>query len=572
MVIVVVLALLVILGAWAFSMSFYSQSTTQQSARAQYTERCTDFAEMALAETMHAIRIRVNDPNETLLFTKFRESKPQPLKFGNSDIPRTMDAASGYKGYTISDVIVEVPRRTSIGVEAEERVPYEAVGITRLAVTVTGHMNTKVTKVVEYGFRSVLTAPPRPLDMLSFFIADPRTLLVKGAFKDNPNDTIDFCLRLMADRKRFYTEWVPRFKDLAKTASDGGFSSQASRINAVAQKFQDAATFQANRPGFWPVPDWIAVQPGESSRDKNKLHKFAWPICVYTNRPKVELSHFNLPNIVGPRVKSVIDSDTPMKTLGNTFTEVYDKYKNIKSKPAESEINADVSRVEKDSETHFKLVHNMARDLDAIMNAYKIFQDDLIEVGGKERERIFKRIRRLEAREQPWRNHYHFTGAGAAKKATKFINQDPPPSGVVFVEDPEDALIVNISNLAGRLQLITQGDMIVESATVQDLNRDVLILISYGELDLRSQVNAAVISWGGKYAARGEPIVGSLIMNNIPEFTSLAAIEDMFSAPLTFQPKLRSGPEGNRKRAPPDPDTLHIAFGPMPPYRRPTSR
>lgn len=577
MVLIVVFFLLMILAVWAFSMSFFSQSTTQQSARAQFRERCEELGRMAILETMHAIRIRVNDESERAIFDAFRMDNPPEMVFDIGQLAHTQVEMKRFPGYSIEEVTVRVPRRASIGVTAEERVPYEAVGVARVTVTAYGPEDARATLVEEYGFRSVLTAPPRPLDMLSFFLEDPTTLLTKGAYSNDPNLTIELLIKRMADQKRYYLDWVKPINDLADLAKqgiqiDGAYSQVETLLRSLSQEFQNAGTVGTGA-GFYPVQEWTAVQPNEDSRAERTLHFFAAPICVYTAADTLDLSILDLPNKVEPELKYLFDQvDPPSQELHQVLQGFYQKYSGGTDHGAQTAL-ADAQETQQKARENFQLVHGGARRMETVLEAYKTFEDSLIEVGGSELERIQKRLRRLASAEQPWRNHYRFYRQGAAAEAAAFLNRDPPPSGVVLIEDPDGTpLEVNLANLTGRLQIITRGDMVVQRATVANPSEDALILISYGALDVQGEVNAALISWGQRYESRGQDILGSLVLRGIPPTTSMPALSEMFSGTLTYQLAVRSGPPGNRQRPPPNPTSLHIAFSPIPPYRRPSRR
>lgn len=576
MVLIIVLALLAILGAWAFGMSFYSHSTTMQTARAQARERCAQLAQMAVTESIHAIRTRVNNPDETRVFEAFRADDPDDLEIGLAQLIHTAEEVKRFPGYELSPVTVEIPRRTSLGVTAEERVPYEAVGIARFLVTATGPDSAQVTEVTEYGFRSVLTAPPRPLDMLTFFLRDPSTLLEMGAVNGDPNDTIDHLTNVMAHQRDFYSRWdqnLGRLIEKTKQAPGGSLDNAIAKLGELQLRFRNAYTFKANATGFWPIPDWTVVEPHQSSAAENTLHKFARPICVYTAAPTVDLSLFDLPNRIIPLLEHLDGMRDPSDALGQVFARLYQKYIGMTSVPPESQVLADIAESDEAATKHFAMFHEGAKKIHDMMTSYKLFQDALIEVGGRERERILKRIRRLDVQEQPWRNHFRFRGKGAAAKASKFLNQDPPPSGVMLVQDPDDPLVVNIRNLTGRLQIITSGHMTVRSATVRRPSDDVLILISYGRLAVDGPMTAGVISWNGGYETDNpQDFTGSLILDSVHPNRTREEIGRMFTGTLTFQKKLLSGKPGNKRREPPYPESLHIAFSPVPPYRRPAGR
>lgn len=586
-VLVVVFALLIILAAWAFSMSYLSTGATRQSARAQFRERCADLAQMALTETVHYLRTRVNNPDQRDIFEGFRADTPPDLTLDLDDLALTRAEALRYPEYSISSVEVHVPRRTSIGVEAEERVPYEAVGIARLSVTVSGPNDAQVTRLEEYGFRSVLTAPTRPLDMLTFFLGDPSGLLERNQAPEGvegANAVMDWIDRKSAEAVAYYQAWEANAQDMANIARQG--AQAAGYLGGIADRieqqimplFRNAYT-RGTQPGFWPLPPWQVVEPYQSSAGEFQVHRFAPDILVYTAAPSVDLRVFNLPVLVGTRIADTKSRNSASINMDEVLKGIYQTYKDYEARqeiPPEQQITEDLNKFEAASKQHISLWHDNARSFGEILILYKNFQDALIEVGGPEKERIQNRIRRLNAREQPWRNHFHFTQSthpdGPAAAATAFLAQKPPPSGVVWVDDPKTRLSLDITGLTGRLQVISSGDMTVERATVADPNKDVLILVGYGEVELKGPVQAAIISWGGRYAARGQDLQGSLILNSIHKLTSDGTLSEILAGTLTRQDAIQSGPGGNKRRPPPAPESLHIAFSPVPPYRRPEER
>lgn len=540
-VLIIVAAILTLLGVFAFGLGFQSRGMTMQSGRANEEEQCEAYAQMALAEAAHYIRVRVNEPG-TGIFDLFRKDAPTSLWIPPDQLAFVGRELKLLKGYSLgSGISVNVLRRAPVAIEAEERVPYEAVGVVRLSVAVDGPDRSGSDRTEEFGFRSVLTAPPRPFDLCTFFMLRPDELLTRGAVNGDPNGTIKYAVDTLKEYKRICTEIRDKLRDAISQAGP-----YADGIRDLADIFDRLVTRD------WPAEPWEALPPDQNTLDvPAKVHLFDWPICVLSVAPQLDLGKLNLPEVVGPRIRSVQTRNPRIQQASEAMNRAIQ--------------GQDLEGTKAQAEVLTELIKEDCTDLQAVLVAYKTFQDLLIEVGGEAREDLEKRVRRISAPEQSWRAHYRFEGEGAAAQASAFLARDPPPSGVVYVDDPAAPLTVRVSGLSGRLAIVSKGNMVVQRATVADTESDALVLIAYGDLEVEGELQAGIISWNGGYRPTGNSFTGSLILDTV---VSTSPLDLIFKGTLTRQTSLLSGPDGDPERPPPDQSALHVALDPAPPYRR----
>ncbi len=538
-----VAALLVVMAVLAMSMSARSRGVTAMSQKAIYNEKCAEFAEMAITEAAHYLRIHANDRDHAAYQLFRAQDRGATLQIIPDDLVHTYREVQRIPGYSLGyGVKIEVVRRAAIGIQREERVPYEAVGVVRFSTTVSGPKSSGVDRTDEYGFRSVLTAPPRPLDMCTFFLRNPDALLRKGAFDGDANRTIEEFAKSLRVRKKSLADMIPIFQQMASLGMPGD-------VQGLIQRLQSTIA-------SWPAQDWQVFRTDQANTTGKpaQLHLFDNPVIFFSAEEQIDLAKLDLPTLITQPVSSILQRDQQIEGIVRELQAL-----------AQAQSASDINRAIAATDRVRDLIAQNAAEIEKVMVAYKEFQDLLIEVAGQARDELEKRVRRLEAEEQPWKAHYRFIGEGGAKQAAAFLDRDPPPSGTMYVQDPTEALVVNVRNLKGRLSIVCMGDMTIQNATVQNPDEDLLILTGYGRLEVEGPIQAAIVSWNGGYGSRGESFAGSLILDEIPAGTATDAV---LKGTLTRQKSVLSGEPGNSTRPPPFEWCLHIALDPVAPYRR----
>lgn len=534
---IVVLCLLTILGSWALTQSFYSQSVTAQSQRAEHAERCGQLADLAVTEALHALRAHGNDPNHPLFLFLREEYYPSALHLGLEDLPKARQAAADRPLYDLSGgVEVTVLRRAFATLEEDERVPHESMGVLRLTCTASGPDGSHREVKEEYGFRAVFMSPSRPFDQFTFFLGDPHTLLTRGAHEADANKTIATWLALIENRRQ----------NLQAIADETADSSRTAGLHRI---YSEAVTTR------WPTPAWAADPPGtDTDGVPFRLHYFAWPLTVYSMADEVDLAAWNLPARIGPLVEQAHER----KTL-------------VDAKVAELRAMIDagggVGEAEVASQELVDMVLAEIGVLRETLRTYKDFQDRAVELAGPGREDLLRRGRMFSGAEQQYRATYRFEGPDAAARAERFLARRPPPQGAVFVQNKGQApLRIAVEGLQGRLFITAEGDAVVEAATVEDPTRDVVVVLGLADLERRGRdVQAALVSWGGRYDAAGGDQRGSLVLDTLYPTSPLASI---LQGKLTRQDAIQSGDATYPERPAPDPESILVTLSPMPSYRR----
>lgn len=559
-VIFMVASVLIVLVVMAIAMGTRTENIVAQSRKAIFHERAQDLADMAIKEAVHYLRIQANNPDATA-FELFRaQSGGAELTFDDDALPYTKAEVARMPGYSLGyGVEVTVLRRAAIGILQEERVPYVAVGVVRFDATVDGPSGTRVTQRDEFGFRSILTAPPRPFDMCTFFLLDPADLLNQTAL----NGDVNFTISNMVDQLR---DFKTRFAKLADDLEDA--QGQIPNAQGGAQvKAKLGEMVQILRDGIgprWKAKDWkyLPANGGNTTGVEATLHLFDWPICVFSIDDQVELAALDVPNLTREPNSEYLRNQDEVRRLSEEFEQ-------LRQQLANSTNPSDLDRVVELVRRMVDAAVVVGEHADRSLDAYKLFQDLLVEVGGAALEDLQNRARRFSVDEQPWKSHYRFEGPKAVERAMEFINQDPPPAGAVYIRPDEvDATVrLNIAGLTGRLSIVSTADVVVENAWVQDPDRDLLVIVGYGQIEVNgaARVDASIVSWSGGFQGVGKDFTGSLVLDTIPPS---APTDTILAGTLTRGGSVLSGPPGNQERPPPDPTSLHIALGPVAPYHK----
>ncbi len=559
---VVVMSVCVLLSLWAIAMDVRSQGAAIQSRKAQGNELCEAFARMAIEEAVHQIRRRSWQDGDPV-FELFRApAQGGSLDLAPADLPHVSADLAPYSGYAIGPVRLEILRRAPMSLLADELVAYDAFGVLRLTVEAWGPQKVASRQVAEYGFRCVLASPPRPFDLFTLFVLNPLPLLTEGHFQASANLTLEAFVESLSRTRQGLAKVADELEEAARKIDEkldslGPLSIGADDAKRARDEMRRLATEYraATRPPKWPAdPDWELTGPdGATTGLPGKLHRFAWPVVVYSLADEVDLDRLNLPRRIRPLVQEV---ETRRPRIEETRNRL------------ESRLRAeDLGGSVRAAEEYLELLVQNAADQHAGLVAMKEFQDDLIEIWGPQAEELAKRFRRLGVEEQARRAPYVFRGQGAADRARQFLAPTGanPPSGVVFVDDPDAPLEIDLPGFAGNLLVVTAGAMSVQNVTVQDPTRDSVALLAHGRLSVaRGGIQAGLFARSQDFRGPGESFAGSLVMDT-PE---TAALERTFTGKIQRMPGLVSGPEGFPVRPDPEKTRLTITLSPGPEYRR----
>lgn len=536
MTLAIVFLLLVLIGTWAYMSSRQSRGVLAQSQRAHHSEHCNILAEMAIREAVHVLRSRANDTTHTLSHFLRKGATGASEHLVIEDLPHTRQEVERIDGYSAGPgVKITVFRRGFATLEAEERVPHETLGTLLLEVKITGPKNSWVSATEQYGFRSLLMTPSRPFDQFTFFLGDPATLLNKGAHDGDGNKTISLCF----DRPKQHRKGLQELAD--KLAATG-----EKKIKPLQQIFAQGAG------AGWPQPEWKVEKPGvQTDGVANTLHFFDWPICLYSLADEVTLDDYNLPKKITPLVQQ---ADVLQQQIDQQVAAIQAMFKGSPS----------MGQAQAASQQLVDMIHQEARHMNALLAIYKEFQDKLVEVGNPLRETYLKRARTFSPREQQWRAAYRFEGTNAAGYAEDFLRTVRGP-GAIFVQNLDRALNLRLPDFQGRLFLAVEGDVNIQSASVEDPAKDSITIVSTGATEVQGKTQASVVAWGGHYDTNGRTVEGALILDTLH---STAPIDAILTGKIRRLPGLLSGPAGYPNRPEPFPESIWVNVAPMPCYRR----
>jgi hypothetical protein len=561
---VIVLGIVLVLFSLSLSSMIRSKSFTVIVRRAVYDDECETLARLAVAESLRVVRTNANEAGHWSFQFMRGTSAPLEWEIPLAELPALAEDLGLVKGgYELdSGVRVQMLRRSLTTLVPEERKLYEALGVLRFTARITGPKGSEAIQVQEYGFRNVLTGPPRPFDSPTFFLGEASTLLTRNAYENDPNTTIDLAVRhvngyrkLMLDYAETYEKVARKIKKKLKKAKGPGGKSKKRKAKKLMKALKrQAALFRSEREKpLWKAEDWKLEGGGKPPGTAWQLHLFEWPITVVSYASSVDLSRLNMPDRLGPLVKE-IKRQLPILEAARLKIE-----NTIKQEPPS------VGDLEGDSAAFRAVVLPYVAIQQKVLEIYKEFQDLLIEISGRARQEVLKRARRLTWDQFRYKAHHVFEGPGAAARATTFLNEKPPPRGLVVVDDPSDRLVLNLRNVEGRLTIACKGPLEVKSALVRDPALDVLTIVGYKDFEVLGPVQAALLSLEKGYSPLGGDFGGSLILSNV---VPTSPIDQIFSGTLSYQQAIRTGPDPGNPRPPPEPETIEVALGPTPLYRR----
>lgn len=568
-------------------LSTRSRGLTSLVRRSGHASSCEELAAMAIREGLRVLRLTANDPGEDA-FTFFRATEAGgSLLVAAQKLERTASELAARTGYSlVGDVEVQLLRRSLSAPRPSERVAYEAEGVFRLRAEVTGPKGPGAVLVEEYGFRSALAAVPRPFDGATFFLGEPWPLLNEVVFQEpgssqrgSANSTLHAAISRVHRYRWFVAEMADFFEGLAKEADEGldslppfGFKKEKKLLKRTRK---DARTLEKRYRRLldeWPTRDWKLYSPAEphDPTGAGALHLFGWPMAVYSAAQEIDLGKLNVPRRLQPLVDDLQAQVEPIELV----------VRRIQKELSSSNLHGWSAEP---AEQFLGLIPDHLRTLDEMLTVYKDFQDALVEIGGPQEgeapdgywDSLRGHFTRLGHRAQERRAQFVFRGPGAARQAAEFLNRDPSPSGVVYVSDPEDELVVDLRDVEGRLVVVSEHAMRVVRATVRDPDPgsgDHVTLIGAGRLEVQAasgELMASVVAVGSEVdlgrSGLSSSLTGSLVIKQILGGDANAVL----AGTLHRRPSAPGSNSGAADSLPlPAPETIHVALGPTPVYRR----
>ena len=553
---VVVLGVVLVLMSLGLSLGVRSQGVTRSVRRAVFRDEAEAFAQAALQEALYRLRVGANEPGP--IFEMFRvEEVPAAaarLRRGGPSLLHTRALLARDPRYTLvgGGVEVEVLRRGAATLQPEERVAYEAPGVLQLRATVEGPMGITGTKVADYAFRAVLTGAPRPFDTATFFLADPRNLLFREAYRGGANKAIATGAEQVSRMRTMVLEMADAFEELEAGASKHGPSQ------ATARRLEEAYRAAAE-PASWPARPWQvrSEASSESLENANEIHMFYPELMVYSLAEDLELATLDLPTRFQELVPALEADEPRIEELGTQIQDLL---------PIEDLDQVPV--LEALCDEFLPLVLGYVDRHEQMLTAYKDFQTAVVEVGGEARSLLLERYRRFQLRDQIWKTPYLFapeTHPDPVAAATAFLAEHP--EGMVVVRGGSggsgSSLDVDLDGYSGRLVLACDLPVRLNRIRVQDPSRDTVTVLAYQGLEVAGSVQAGLHHLGGSYRSAGGSFQGALHLNAVPESGGLELI---FRGNLQRQQALASAPQpppGQALAEPPG-ELVHVVVGAEP--------
>lgn len=556
-----VLGLTLVLSITAFSVGDRSRDVSAQVRRSARELQGESLARMANLAALRYLRRHSDQTGSEVHRFLTRPDLPAPLLLDLGDLPHLAAELDRTPGFELSGPVEVLPlRRHPLTLEVEEQEAYELHGMLRITSRISGPASLRTRLVREYPHRNLVVAPPRPFDTLTFFLAEARPLLSWGAWQGDPNRTIEgarTCHQALVRQLREVEEALGSAarglaaKSEELSGSDQG-ASMTRALERMSQQLEAESHSQdraAERIGSHSLP-----QPGP----------FPEEACLLSRDPEIDLADLDLPRILRRPLEAWAPDagglNPEAESLRLALREAL-----ARPKQTQEELQADLSEILDLARRFRQACLPLSETLLTILQSYQRFQDRWEIVSGSPRQGLLGHARRLTRAEQRWRADFVFLGAGAARRARLFLEQRPPPTGVVFVSDPSAPLRLRLGAVEGRLTIASTSPLTVTGARVRDPERDALVLIAYSGLEVRGELQAALVSLGGQLDHPGGDLRGSLWLESLPGPGSLSAL---LRGRLRSQQGLRSGPAGPSPRPPPSAHALHVLLGPRPLYWR----
>lgn len=542
-VLIIVLVLLCIISIVVMGRSQFSSFVSDRASKGVYGDLALLIAKNALTEAHFRLGKLANSP-ENAFYSEIRQNYSSfESQISLSKLPALGAELEKKPSFKLINSSVDLDVLFQFSSSKELPQPYDRHGSIRLSVSVYHELTGVIRRLSEtYDFKLSLVTPPRFFDTYTFFVADGVFLVNSHALEDDANDNIDGALKRIDELEERNLSLQSKIEqaiealERAKSEAMTGISQYTAAINEA----RKSKTILSKYEDKWPKIE--VADYGENTTGKtNILHHFpAPPICLYSYAPEIDLYDVNLPLKLSKRLESIKAAEQEFKVASMACHDF------LETKP--SNLSPLPQLIENYCESALK-VSNCYGDM--LIEDYKAFQDELIEVGGTSYSEFipfFKQfskndyLRKATVVLEEKDGSSTATIGSASSQFSKFFREHEAFSGVLYIHNPNSTLQIN-HEFKGKMVIVVDGDVSINSLTIDDKRKDLVTLISFGSMTLNSnsKVQASLIPWMTLDMEPGTVIEGNIIFSRL-NFISTAP-ERVLAAKLERDERILAGRE-----------------------------
>jgi len=560
---VIVVALVVIAAIVAFGRSFFSSFVADRTQKSISGDLALDLAINALEEGRFRLAMAANDPKSGNRFFKMFRGRGEIMQgeMTLAQLPVLQQDLETYPTHSLygGSLGIEVLFQAASSLQCPT--PHDRFGTLRMTAEIYdshSHVFRRLHQVFDY--RVSLTAPPRPFDIFTLFIADPGFIVHSWALNDNANDNIDAAMKRLDElgqKNDEFIEMIEQGIDQFEAKSSSFFPTGDGIDEARSNLKQAQGHFLAVKEK-WPIVK-LLDSSSNTSDAMDSLHRFPDdPFAIASFEDEIDCQTLNLPHRIERRVASITAAEGKLKEAIDNFRGFLEK------KPSDLSPLPELSEAYKDS------LLRVAREYRGmLLEDYKSFQDTVFEISGKAYHFLDPFIAQLD------KIDYRLKATAVLKKheptddtvvslneqLEALLDLGDGYHGVIFVENTNEEIIID-RTFKGRTVLVVEGDINVVNARLDDPTQDLLTIICLGQLNLSGPCEASLIPWMGfTCSSKNCTIEGNLILGR-PDFT-VNTPEELLSPFIKRGSHLRAGPEvPPGTPAPAHSDYLYVTIAP----------
>ncbi len=484
-----VLAVVFCLGVAGVWHLLFATSTAKMARRAYCGEQALELARNALVCAHFYCSEELNEKG-TDLYNRIRSEKDAfSLNFGKSKLLALSDELAKKKNFNFQNVVVEVlfQRPSSLICPTE----YDRYGSFRLSTAVT-HRPSGVTRRLSktYEFKVSLATVPRPFDLSTMFVANAAPYVHANSIDGHANNNLKEAWQRMCYlvflSNYYYCQIMYAATILAK--ADEEYRQGANYLmNSVNQVGLVTAHFYTLEP----------MEPGAQGP--------AWfpngPFALSSISDEVDLAKFDLVKKIGTHVEK-------LKTLESEWLEATTNFNTFLGVCASS---PNLAMMVPFAQKYCETAKACLDEYHAMLLTYKEFQQTFHLIGGDTHKNLQPYINTMGCRDLCARAT-NVIGEGdefqcgdtrsVSEKVSDLIANGL--SGVLYVQNPNENLTLDLQAFKGHLVIIAEGDLTISGARVEDKSRDYLTIIALSKVTIDGPIEGGLV-------ARNEIIAGGEI-------------------------------------------------------------
>ena len=493
-ILILVLAMIFVVAAGVLAQGTFSQSVLRGTARTLVNQQMQMVGEDILTEAKFFIGRSINSKDLAggLYYRQFRQN----TGLFNTTVPMAELPACQQKTNEESDFEV-VGKNVELAVLKQcptshlDPTEHSRCGLLEIAVRVR-HRDSGYTRKFKLNneFSVSLTSLPRPLDRTTLFIKKGDKLVDGSGY--TANSLIKESNSLLKDVISALEQFIKGYdKAIAKVSSSSATPAQVTQMLKATRQLCQNCKNRLSKP--YALHNETKKSLGQQELCLYPAHSFSLVSFKY----ELDLELLSLPD----RVREGRSKLEELQQRERKALAALEAYANSKPNPP--------TRLYELQESWCSAAEELSAQGAFILAQFNTFQQVIRPLSYQAENALEATVRSFSP--EDWRSRSN-VAVSTCDELNNYLESDSACSGVFFLSNQNTWVVDRV--FRGRCVIVVNGDCQLNRCLVEDVSRDTITIICFGEMSVCGPVDGSVVAWNEISIAKSTTIKGTLLVND----------------------------------------------------------